>query len=233
MKKQDNTVNLVQVLKNFKGVIVKNPQIVFLVIIIALALVFGGYLLAPQGTNSGAKSSPQAQVQQPVDPVLLNNESSPRIGSENAKAKVVIFSDYLCPYCKQAHDITNSILAKYPDDVSMTQRNFIVHDDSLILAKAAEAANIQGKYKEMNDALFSKTVEANEDAVVALAKELGLDVDKFKSDLNSDAIKNKIEKDNSDAQAMGLGGTPSVFLNNSSVENFNNLESAVKETLGK
>jgi protein-disulfide isomerase len=233
LKKQDNTVNLVQAIKNFKGVIVKNPQIVFLVIIIALALVFGGYLLAPQGTNPGAKSSPQAQGQQPVDPALLNNESSPRIGPENAKAKVVVFSDYLCPYCKQAHDIISSILAKYPDDVSLTQRNFIIHDTSIILAKAAEAANIQGKYKEMNDALFSKTVETTEDAVVTLAKELGLDIDKFKSDLNSDAVKNKIEKDNSDAQAMGLGGTPSVFLNNSAVDNFNDLESQVNQVLGK
>lgn len=216
------------------GDVMKNPQIVFLVVIVGVSLIFGGYLLAPSSsTGNSANKAADTKSQTAVDTKLLNSESSPRIGSKDAKVQIVVFSDYQCPYCKNAHETVKNILDKYGSDVSVVQRNFIVHSASMILAQSAEAANLQGKYSEMNDALFSKNVEATEDAVVALAKELKLDENKFKSDLNSDKVKGQIEKDNSDAQTMNLGGTPSVFLNGEVVENFNNLESLVKEKLGK
>jgi protein-disulfide isomerase len=212
----------------------KNPQIVFLVIVIAVSLVFGGYLLAPQNPSAQNASTDKNTAQGPKsDPALINNSDSPRIGKADAKAQIVVFSDFLCPYCKTAHQIISDVVGKYGDDVSVVQRNFIVHPESMILAQAAEAANQQGKYKEMNDALFSKTVEQTEDGVVAIAKELKLDVNKFKADLNSEKVKNQITKDNTDATDMNLSGTPSLFLNNKPVEDFNNLESQVKSILGK
>lgn len=216
-----------------KGEFMKNPQIVFLVIIVAVSLIFGGYLLAPSSNSSNQSSSQDQAKAQVYDPSLINNPDSPRIGKPEAKTQIVVFSDFLCPYCKSAHEVVKSVLDKYGDDVSVVQRNFIVHPESQILAQAAEAASLQGKYKEMNDALFSKEVAQTEDAVVALAKELKLDVDKFKSDLNSDKVKNQISKDNNDAQSLNLSGTPSLFLNNQPVENFNDLEAQVKSLLGK
>jgi protein-disulfide isomerase len=211
----------------------KNPQIVFLVVIVAVSLVFGGYLLAPS-SGSSEKTSSQNQAQNQVyDPSLINNPDSPRFGKAEAKVQIVVFSDFLCPYCKNAHEIVKTVLDKYGDDVSVVQRNFIVHPQSQILAQAAEAANLQGKYKEMDDALFSKEVAQSEDGVVGVAKELKLDIDKFKLDLNSDKVKNQITKDNSDAQSLNLSGTPSLFLNNQPVENFNDLEAQVKTLLGK
>jgi len=209
----------------------KNPQIVFLVIIIGLSLVFGGYLLAPSAPTTNGANQEQAPAQ--VNPELLNNVNSPMIGKKDARAKVVIFSDFLCPYCKTAHETLNSLLGKFPDDTSVTYRNFIVHPESEILARAAEAAALQGQFQKMNDVLFSKTVESTEEAVVALAKEIGLDSERFKNDLNSDQVKQRIEKDNSDAKEMNLGGTPTVFLNEASVDDFSNLEAAVTKMLGK
>jgi len=216
-----------------KGVSMKNPQSVFLIIIVALALVFGGYLLAPptDTANKQAANNPEETIN--ADPQIINNSDAPLIGKAEAKVKLIVFSDYECPYCKNAHEILNSLYDKYPDDVNIQVRNFIVHPTSEILARAAEAANLQGKFKQMNDSIFAKGTEANEDAVVALAKEIGLNIDKFKSDLNSDKVKNRVSKDNEDAMNAGLSGTPSLFMDNESISNFNAIEQLVKEKLGK
>ena len=209
----------------------KNPQIIFLIIIVAVGLVMGGFLLNPSSQgNTKATATPAPQ---PADPALISNDQAPVIGKSDAKEKIVIFSDYECPYCKSAHEIINDILKNYPDDVSVEYRNFIVHQTSGILAQAAEAANMQGKFKEMSDALFSQTVDASDSGVKDLANKIGLDSTKFANDLNSDNVKNRMTKDDSDAKALNLQGTPSIFLNNVSVDNFNNLTDLVKTQLGK
>lgn len=217
----------------------KNPQVIFLIVIVAVALIFGGYLLAPSGSSTPAKASATPASQQVnADPTLINNSDSVRIGKSDAKEQVVVFSDFLCPYCQQAHKALADTLSTYPDDVSVVYRNFIVHPTSKVLAEAALAANIQGKYNQMADQLFSddsfsKVDVSNDDGVIALAQKIGLDVNKFKSDLHSSKVDGQIDKDNADAQSMNIGGTPSIFLNNTSVDNFNNLASLVKSQLGK
>jgi len=225
--------------KKLKKEIMKNPHVVFLVIIVAVALVFGGYLLAPSsGTDSSSSTNTvQAKPSLVADPALINDADAPRVGSSDAKEQIVVFSDFLCPYCQQAHSVLNDLLSNYPDDVSVVYRNYIVHEDSQILAQAAEAANMQGKYKEFADELFSGTsssIDTSSDTgVVEIAQKIGLDVDKFKNDLNSDQVKSRIDKDNSDATGMNLGGTPSVFLNDTAVGNYNNLPAQVKDQLGR
>jgi protein-disulfide isomerase len=208
----------------------KNTQGIVVVIVVVIGLVAGGFLLSGSPSSS-TPSSTSTNAGQAMDSKVLYNDLAPVIGSRDAKVKLVVFSDFLCPYCKQAHNVINDVLAKYPD-ASMQYRNLIVHADSRILSQAVEAANIQGKFKEMNDALFSKTVDTNEASVVALAKELGLDTVKFNADLNSDAVKNRIDQDEKDAVVLKLQGTPSVFMNAQSVENFNKLDEVVSKALG-
>lgn len=213
----------------------KNPQVIFLIVIVAAALIFGGYLLAPSNSSSTSAKATATAAAANNDPALINNGDSPKIGKADAKEQIVVFSDFLCPYCKQAHTVINDVLKAYPNDTSVVYRNFIVHAQSKVLAEAAGAAQIQGKYKEMADELFlgDSIDTSSDDAVVALAKKIGLDINKFKSDLHSEKVDKQIDKDNADAQAMNLGGTPSIFLNNTSVDNFNNLQSLVKSQLGK
>ncbi len=209
----------------------KNPQVIFLIIIVAFGLVMGGYLLNPSSSTS-SQATPTA-VAQPADPALIHDDKAPVIGKSDAKVKLVIFSDYECPYCKNAHDIINDMLNKYPNDVNVEVRNFIVHPTSAILAQGAEAANKQGKFKEYADALFSQKVDASEAGAKDLAKSLKINTSQFEKDLNSDDVKNRVSKDNEDAQSLGLQGTPSIFMNNKAVENFNNLESLIKQELGQ
>lgn len=210
----------------------KNTQGIVIVIVVVIGLVAGGFLLSGSSSSSTPASTSAATAGQTVDSKILYNDSAPVVGSKDAKVRLVVFSDFLCPYCKQAHTVIGDVLAKNPD-VSMQYRNLIVHADSRILAQAVEAANIQGKFKEMNDALFSKTVETNEASVIALAKELGLDTAKFSSDLRSDAVKSRIDQDEKDAVSLKLQGTPSVFLNSQAIDNFNQLDTLVNKALGK
>lgn len=210
----------------------KNSQGIILILIVIAALVGGAFLLSTPSSNEGSGTTSPGALGAAVDSKVLNNDSAPVVGNKDAKVKLVVFSDYLCPYCKSAHSVINDALASYPD-ASMQFRNLIVHEDSRILAQAAEAANLQGKYKEMNDALYSQTVQSNEDSVVALAKSLGLDITKFKSDLNSDQVKNRISQDEKDATALQVSGTPSLFINNQAIDNYTQLGDLVKKALGK
>lgn len=211
----------------------KNPQIIFLIVIVAVGLVMGGYLLNPSSSGTNTNNATKTAQAKPADPALISNDKAPVVGKSDAKIKLVIFSDYLCPYCKTAHEAINSVLEKFPNDVNVQIRNFVVHDDAGIFAQAAEAANKQGKIKEMSDALFSQTPNSTEDGVKELAKKLGLNSSQFEKDLNSDEVKGRVSKDEEDALALGLQGTPSIFLNNKPVENFNNLEAEVKSALGQ
>lgn len=203
----------------------------FLIFVAIVGLVLGGIILASPPSQNKDTNGTQLQSVTAGDPALINRDDAPRIGKEDAKIKIVVFSDYLCPYCKSLHETLNKILSEN-SDVSLASRNFIVHPQSEIQARAAEAANRQGKFKEMNDELFAAG-QADENKVVDIAKKIGLDVDKFKSDLNSDDIKNLVSRDNDDAQKLGLSGTPSVFLNNKPIEQVQDLESIVKDELGK
>ena len=215
----------------------KNSGGTFLIVIAIIGLVLGGIILAGptnnNTTNTNGQTSTSPQVSE--DASLINRSGAPRIGPENAKVKVVIFSDYLCPYCKEFHSSTaNKILNDYPNDVSVTIRTLLIHPQAEILQKAAEAAYKQDKFKEMADELFGlSTNNPTEDDVIKLAQKIALNTDQFKADLNSPEVQANVDKDNSDGQTLNLPGTPSVFVNNKYIENPGEVENAVKEALGK
>ncbi len=110
----------------------------------------------------------------------------------------------------------------YPNDFRFVYRNFSVnHDKSNISIQAAEAAGLQGKYWEMHNVLFDlatwqtwagMSVDEFKTWVIGKAGELGLDVEQFTTDMNSDAMLQKATDGKAAAQAAGLGGTPSVFI---------------------
>ena len=209
----------------------------FLIFIAIIGLVVGGLVLAtPQQNNTNTNRNSEETSVASEDPSLVNRADAPRIGPEGAKVMVVVFSDYLCPYCKNLHENLNKVLADNPQTVSLTSRNFVVHPQAEIMAKAAEAANRQGKFKEMNDELFKlsgETSEPTEDSMITLAKKLGLDTDKFKADIGSTQIQALVNKDNADAQDLNLQGTPSAYLNGKHVENIAQIDVMIKEALEK
>lgn len=149
------------------------------------------------------------------NPVKIEIGDSPVKGPANAKVTVVEFSDFQCPFCKRGKDVMDQLLQAYPNDVKVVFKNLPlhIHDEAAPAAKAALAAGKQGKFWEMHDALFAKQGELGEKLYLEEAKKLGLDLEKFKNDMASEAIAKQIEAEAALAGDLGITGTPCFFVN--------------------
>ena len=125
------------------------------------------------------------------------------------------FSDFECPYCSIAVGEVNTIMTAYPKDVRLIYKQFPLpmHPHAPLAAAASLAANQQGKFWQMHDALFKNFRKLSRENILALAKEIGLDMDKFTADLDSPKYQAVIEKDLADGETAGVYGTPSFFVN--------------------
>ncbi len=144
-------------------------------------------------------------------------------GPANAPITILEYSDFQCPYCAQLAPILKKVVAAYPQDVRLVYRFYplaSIHDKALTAAQAAEAAGLQGKFWEMQDALFAAqdtwSPMLMEDFTAWLSKEaqtLGLDVKKFDNDLITPAVVNTVQDAQRSAEALNLSGTPFVLVN--------------------
>src|SRR5436305_230484 len=80
-------------------------------------------------------------------------------------------------------------------------------------AEAGMAANAQGKFWQMHDKMFGNQQKLERADLDGYAKEIGLDVGRFKADMDSHKYKDQIEKDSKDGTAAGASGTPTLFVN--------------------
>jgi len=135
--------------------------------------------------------------------------------------QMVEFGDYQCPACGAAYPNVKQIMKDFDGKVTLSFRNFPLtqlHPNAQLSAQAAEAAALQNKFWEMHDKLYETQKDWSDlsdptDTFVGYAKDLGLNTDKFKTDLTSDAVKNTIAQDLADATALNLNGTPTFFFN--------------------
>ena len=149
------------------------------------------------------------------NPVKVEVGKAPVRGPENAKITIVAFSDFQCPFCKRGADVLDDLQKKYPNDVKIAFKNLPLpfHPEAKGAAKAALAAGNQGKFWEMHDRLFNAQDGLNEGNYVKIAGDLGLNIDKFKSDMANAEISKQIEDDMKLAQQLGVQGTPGFFVN--------------------
>jgi protein-disulfide isomerase len=139
---------------------------------------------------------------------------SPTTGSTQFKTVLIEFSDFECPYCAEAHTKLKELLAKYPNQFTLVYKHLPlsqIHEQALPAAKAAWAAFQQGKFWQYHDALFTNQKQLGETLYLNIAKNLKLDLEKFKTDQNR--ANQAIEKDLEMAYKLGLAGTPSFILN--------------------
>ncbi len=136
-------------------------------------------------------------------------------GKKDARVTVVLFSDYQCPYCAKLEPTLNQVLAAYPNDVKLVFKDFPLsfHQHAKNCAKAARAAGEQGKFWEMHDLIFENNIQLNDNLYKELAAKLKLDEAKFLADFNSNKYDNLIQQDIMLGQNVGIGGTPTLFLN--------------------
>lgn len=143
--------------------------------------------------------------------------------SPEKKNLLIEYSDLQCPACRAFHFFLKSF---EPKNVTFIYRHFPlyqIHPNAFAAAYAAEAAGRQGKFFPMLDILFEKQEEWSKlgnakDYFVKLASELKLDTDKFRSDINSKEVKNKVGDDLAFGEKAGVAATPTFFLNGKKLE---------------
>jgi protein-disulfide isomerase len=125
----------------------------------------------------------------------------------------------------------------YPNDVQIIWKNMPLdmHQKATPAAIAAEAAARQGKFWEMHDRIFADQANMTTDRYLQYARDLGLDVAKFKNDLESADVKARVEADKKEAAAIGVTGTPAFFVNGkflSGAKPFEEFKKVIDQELG-
>ncbi|NEP63291.1 MAG: thioredoxin domain-containing protein [Symploca sp. SIO2G7] len=146
--------------------------------------------------------------------------SSPTTGATEFKTVLLEFSDFQCPFCAQAQKTLKPLIAKYQDEVTLVYKHFplaSIHPQAMSAAKAAWAADKQGKFWEYHDALFSQQDELGEELYLDIAQTLNLDLEQFNYNRNSNAADTAIQQDLQLAAKLELSGTPFFLIQS---ENF-------------
>lgn len=150
------------------------------------------------------------------------------VGNKNAKVVFIEYADFQCPSCGAAYPILDDLKEEYKKDVLFVFRHFpltTIHPNALSAARAAEAAGEQGKFWQMHDKLFETQqlwgqLTTNQQSTFEdYAKELGLDIDKFKTDYASEEVGNRISRDQASGSQFDVQGTPTFILNGKKIEN--------------
>ena len=165
-----------------------------------------------------------AWIQTPTDiptDVTQITETDWMKGNPDAKVTLIEYADFQCPACGSYYPLVKQLGEDFPEDLRIIYRNFPltqIHPNAHPAAQAAEAAGMQGKFWEMTDLLFTKqkdwSTESNPESIFEnYAKELELDVDKYKSDYKSNEVSAAIAADVVLANKTGVNATPTFILN--------------------
>ncbi|MFA5947125.1 MAG: thioredoxin domain-containing protein [Patescibacteria group bacterium] len=150
-------------------------------------------------------------------------------GKLDSKVTVLEYSDFQCPACGLYAPIVEKLMAEYTDQVRFVYRHFPIyskHPNAETAARAAEAAGQQNKFFEYAEILFSKQQEWSDiqdprNKFKEYASSLGLKVDEFEKYMNSSESKSAVTKDYQGGLKAGINGTPTFFLNGSSIDSPN------------
>jgi len=137
-------------------------------------------------------------------------------GDSAAVVTLIEYGDFACPYCARAHAALSELQRQHGDRVRLAYRHLPLtdlHPLALPLAEAAEAAAAQGKFWDMHDALFENQGMFDDDALLALAAELGIDAGRFRSELEGGRYRERVLAQAQAGEAAGASGTPSFFIN--------------------
>jgi protein-disulfide isomerase len=138
-------------------------------------------------------------------------------GDASARMAIVEYSDFECPYCglyerEDSPEVLKNFVKTGAVKLFFRDLPLPFHRHAMQAARAAHCAGDQGKYWEMHDSLFANQRDLSDAALRERAKTLGLDTDKFNEWLSSDKYTEDIRKSISDAEKLGVTGTPTFFI---------------------
>ncbi len=154
----------------------------------------------------------------------IPDEDSPVFGNtKDPKLTIVEFTEFQCPYCSRIAPTMKELNQKYPDKIKFVYKHFPLsfHANAQAAAAASIAAHKQGKFWEFRYALAPHSRELSDSMYIAVAKEVGLDIEKFKKDMVLDsAMMARIDKDFQLGVKVGVQGTPNFYINGKRQDRF-------------
>lgn len=221
-------------------------KIFFSVVFITIVLVIGGvYLFSKNGPTIATSGSTVSSN------ILISSDSQKTGGfangvyqpaSQSAKITLVEFGDFECPACGAYSPFVKQLLTDFSGKINFVFRNYPLpqHANAPISSYAAEAAGLQGKYWEMHDKLYENqsawAVSTDPKTIfTGYAKDIGLDVTKFSTDIDSQTVKDKVTKDLNDGNLVNLTETPTFYLNGQKISplpsNYNDFKSLIESAV--
>jgi protein-disulfide isomerase len=148
---------------------------------------------------------------------LFNQSTDPVAGNPNGKVTLVEFFDYQCPHCIDMVPVVDNLIKNNPQ-LKVVYKEFPIRGPmSDFSARAALAAQKQGKYVEFHKALMTSKVEPlTEEVVYELAKSSGLNVDQLKADMKDSSINAQVKANMELAKQLRLMWTPVFFIKGNS-----------------
>ncbi len=188
--------------------------------IVILGLIVWG-MIASMSAPVGPKVDDPAPITS-ADHIFLTSTSS----DQTRTVTLLEYSDFQCPACHAYYPIIEQVLASSSVPIRFVYRHYPLpqHPNAPLAAQASEAAAMQGKFWQMHKMLFENhdqwaDVGDPHGTFEGYAQRIGLNVDKFNKDIDSDIVKSLVEKSRSEAQAIKLFQTPSFFVNGKLIEN--------------
>ncbi len=168
----------------------------------------------------------------------VSADDDPAIGPADAPVTIIMFSDFQCSACAATHPIVKKIIAEYDGKVRFVVRDFpleSIHENAFAGARAAAAANAQGKFFELAEILYKNQEALDTASLRKYAAEIGLNAAQFEIDFNSPKTAGEIRKDMADGEALGISSTPTIFVNGRRVRHLSpdGFRSAIERALAK
>lgn len=153
---------------------------------------------------------------------LLVRDYSYKMGDNSKNISVVEFLDPECESCAIYSTVVKRLYKEYYGDIQIVVKYLDNHKNSRFTIQILEAARVQGKYEEVLDMMFEKhslwashysSVDKPELLWQFLKEISDLDIEKLKEDMKNPKIDEIIKQDREDANALGVRGTPTIFVN--------------------
>ncbi|HSG06141.1 MAG TPA: thioredoxin domain-containing protein [Nitrospiria bacterium] len=190
---------------------------------------------------AGDKKTPPPTAGAPEIPLVVLSPGDWAKGSPEADTILIEYSDFQCPACGAYYPILKRLFEEFGDRILFIYRHFPLkqHAHAELAARAAEAAGKQGKFWEMHDQIFENQKEWSglEDAAETFsgfARDIGLDMDRFKTDMESPETLGSIAADYDSGLAANLQGTPTFYLNGAEIDNprsYKEFQDVLRKTL--
>lgn len=154
----------------------------------------------------------QAERKRAAFALVKNDNGDPAIGPSDATITIYEFSDYNCGYCKRIFTDLQAVLAAQPD-VRLVVKEFpILAETSVLAAKAAIAAQRQGKFEDFHIAMMTWRGRIDADAIDSAGRKAGLDTNRLRLDMEDELTAAILTRTRSAAAALEIRGTPALII---------------------